>query len=373
MSALCEEANLPSVILVEGDATILGVLRTLFCTNGFHVHCADSSIAAKELLQRQGCDIVVCDFMIPHQGGIEFLQEVRSTPAISHIPFVILSGAADSGEASEELIEGVDLYVKKPFDPEDLLELVRGRAIRSREWQMQQMQLQEQFQKRVIHTLSHEFRTPLVAINTGAELLLERGDSLSEDRTKSLLEAIQRGGQRLERLVNDFMLIQQAEAGIAKRLYDSRAQIVVVSELVREVLESRENRSFSESTRLIIELGASKEKARLYKPQFQEVLLRVFENAAKFSGETSAIEVSLEKGRQELLLSVKDRGIGLASNQVKRAVEIFGQIDRETLEQQGGGLGLALVVRYVDIFGGRFALNEREGGGTIANIEIPLA
>jgi signal transduction histidine kinase len=373
MSALNEEANLPSVILVDGDATILGVLRTLFCTNGFHVHCADSGIAAKELLQRQGCDVIVCDFMLLRQGGIEFLKEVRAIPAISHIPFVILSGLSDSEEVSKDLIHGVDLYVRKPFDPEYLLELVRGQAIRSKEWQLRQMQLQDKFQKRVIHTLSHEFRTPLVAINTGAELLLERGDSLSEDRTKSLLEAIQRGGQRLERLVNDFMLIQQAEAGIAKRLYDSRAQIVVVSELVSEVLEATDNKIFRDRTRLIIELGASEEKARLYRPQFQEVLLRVLENAAKFSGESGDIEVSLEKGEQELLLAVKDRGIGVSSNQVKKAVEIFGQIDRETLEQQGGGLGLALVVRYVDIFGGRFLLNEREGGGTIAKIEIPLA
>jgi K+-sensing histidine kinase KdpD len=142
---------------------------------------------------------------------------------------------------------------------------------------------------------------------------------------------------------------------------------------VREVLESRENRIFSDSTRFITEVGASKEKARLYKPQFQEVLLRVFENASKFSGERDAIEVSLEKGGRGLLLSVKDRGIGVSSHQVKKAIEIFGQIDRETLEQQGGGLGLALVVRYVDIFDGCFSLHEREGGGTIANIEIPLA
>jgi hypothetical protein len=61
------------------------------------------------------------------------------------------------------------------------------------------------YRKRVVHTLSHEFRTPLSAINVGIELLMEHRESLDSDRATNVLEAVRRGGQRLERLVRELM------------------------------------------------------------------------------------------------------------------------------------------------------------------------
>jgi len=368
-----EESNLPSILLVDDNETILQMLRTLFRANGFQVQSAMNGVAALDLVQKGRCDIVICDVMMPQLGGFDFLKEVRAIPEASHIPFVFLSALAEKEEVHAGLKSGVDDYVTKPFDPEHLLAVVRGKLTRSSELHARGVQLQEKFQKRVIHTLSHEFRTPLVAINTGAELLLEHAESLSEDRTRTLLEAIYRGGQRLERLVNDFMLIQQVEAGIAGRLFQERAEHMVVADLVQETMESQYDAELCNECSFSFKNQAPHQKAYLYRPQFQDVMVRIFENAAKFSSRGGAIEVQLRREDGFLVLEVHDRGIGVSSSQVEQAMEMFGQVGRETLEQQGGGLGLALVSRYIELFSGSFALHEREGGGTTAQIRIPIS
>jgi len=70
--------------------------------------------------------------------------------------------------------------------------------------------------------------------------------------------------------------------------------------------------------------------------------------------------------------AVRDHGIGMNVSKVREAINAFGQVDREKLEQQGGGLGLALVSRHAEIQGGRLEIAARESGGSIVRIVFPL-
>ncbi|MCB0331280.1 MAG: hybrid sensor histidine kinase/response regulator, partial [Bdellovibrionales bacterium] len=346
----------PSILVVDDNPLIVNVLNGLFASQKYDVRCASNGKEALELLQDRDCDVIVCDVMMPELNGYGLFEKVRAIPEYSHIPFIFLTALSEKRDIQEGIASGADDYIVKPFDPEHLLSLVKGKVSRSRGIKQQNDQKNESFRKRIIHTLSHEFRTPLVAINTGTELLLDQSNTIKGDKAKSLLEAIQRGGQRLEKLVNDFMLMQQVEAGIAQRLYDTRSVEVSPGEVVAEFLKAKDDFIQESGFAVTFQDFAQNSQVRVYVPQFQEIVWRLIENAMKFSGEKKEVNLVVVPRDAAVGIEVRDRGIGVNVNQVGMALDTFGQINREKLEQQGGGLGLALVKRYAVIHGGEFSL-----------------
>lgn len=370
-----------SKLLKEGDATILvvddnplivGVLTKILSSVGYRVLEATNGQQALQVLESNAVDVIVCDVMMPKMDGYELQQSLRSSDKLCHIPFVFLSALGDSIEVIKGKECGADDYLTKPFDAQALLAIIRGKLDSSRKRKGAENQRYESYRKKVIHTLSHEFRTPLVAINTGAELLLEQQEALDKQKALNLLEAIRRGGERLERLVNDFMVLQQIEGGVAKRVFDSRAVLCDINRVVEQVLEVRADSYRQEQGIVTFEQLKQAVFVNIYEQQIHDVLDRLIMNGIKFSESDRSILVRIKLRKQEVGVEICDRGIGLDPNKINEALDPFGQIDRDRYEQQGGGMGLAIAARYALINNGRIEIRPRDGGGTIAVLILPI-
>ncbi len=360
-----------SVLVVDDNPLIVQCLTSLLGNSHYQVFVSKNGEEALDLLGKKSVDVVICDVMMPKMDGFQLHELVRKRPEYSHIPFVFLTALGDEEHVQRGRETGADDYLTKPFDPRELLALVRGKITRSRSLRDQSEEKFETFRKRVIHTLSHEFRTPLVAINTGAELLLEQPESDANKKARQLLEAIQRGGRRLERLVNDFMMLQQIEAGIADRVCSSRKTLHRVSEILRVFIENSERMVNGEGGKLVFTDHTAGASVLAYDVQIHDILLRLLQNALKFSPSNKTVEIVACADRDVVTIEMRDRGIGMNLDRVHEAIDIFGQIDREKLEQQGGGLGLAIASRYANLNGGRLEFEHRKGGGTTVTIVLP--
>ncbi|MCB0334546.1 MAG: response regulator, partial [Bdellovibrionales bacterium] len=349
-----------SVLVVDDNPLITNVLQSLLCSQSYDVHCCSNGQEALKELERKPVDVIICDVMMPKLDGYGLHDSLRSKPEFSHIPFIFLTALSEDSEKRKGLEAGADDYVVKPFDPGKLLSMVKGKVHRSRSLRSASAEKYDQFRKKIIHTLSHEFRTPLVAINTGTELLLEQQGVLTQDKAHNLLQAIQRGGHRLEKLVNDFMLMQQIEAGIAQRLFENRAAKHGLSEIVRGVLDARKEALVEGEFDVEYVDYCQGADVYVYLPHIQEVLLRFIDNAIKFSNTRKSLEVVICPHDRAVSVEVRDRGMGMNVARVQDAIDAFGQVDRDKLEQQGGGLGLALASRYAKINGGSIELHNRE-------------
>lgn len=361
-----------SILVVDDNPLIVNVLNGLFSSVDYQVYCSANGKEALEVLNHKNIDVIICDVMMPEMDGYVFHSYVRDQFEYSHIPFVFLTALGSADDVCRGKEAGADDYVVKPFDPRELLAVVKGKVSRSRSLQCSADSRYDMYRKRVIHTLSHEFRTPLVAINTGTELLMEQQGKMEAPKVRGLIEAIFRGGQRLENLVNDFMLLQQIEAGIAEKLFTTRGKVCVAAESILPFLESQRGQVEAEGFDLRIEDLSTKVQVRVYEPHLHDILRRLLSNALKFSAEQRLVEVLLMPCSEELVIEIKDRGIGMDIERVKEAVDVFGQIDREKLEQQGGGLGLAIASRYANICGGKLEFDRREGGGSIVSLVLPI-
>lgn len=361
-----------AVLVVDDNPLIVNVLKSLLSSAGLKVYTSANGEEALECLDQKCIDVIICDVMMPRMDGYELHHKVRGKAELSHIPFLFLTALSDNVEVNRGMETGADDYLVKPFDPHELLACVRGKITRSRSLRNLSEEKYDSYRKKVIHTLSHEFRTPLVAINTGTELLLEQQGRLDEKKMHNLLEAIRRGGQRLERLVNDFMLMQQIEAGIAQKLFNTRACSRNVSEMVGQFVESRRESLAEEGFSLTWTNLCGDASVHVYEPHIHDILARFLSNAVKFSNERKEIEICAYVLELEVFIEIRDRGIGMDISRVRHAIDVFGQIDREKLEQQGGGLGLAIANRYALINNGRLEFENRKDGGTAVGLVLPL-
>lgn len=363
----------PSVLVVDDNPLILNTVKSLLQASSYHVITSENGREALGVLESKSVDVIISDVMMPNMGGYELHEALRGRPEYAHIPFIFLTALSEPEEIRKGREVGADDYLVKPFSPQELLSTVKGKVQRSIHLKNIAAQHLDKYRKKVIHTLSHEFRTPLVAVNTGAELLLDQGEAMSAKRVRTLLEAIQRGGQRLERLVSDFMILQQIEAGIAERMFSQYAKVVRISELVATLLESRTSWFKEEQAVVSMVDNVEGSLVRVYEPHIYDILARLLANSIKFSPDKKCIDVVLQPQSAELVVEVRDRGSGIDTSRIHEAVDLFGQLDRERLEQQGGGLGLAIASRYAALNRGRLEFDRRPGGGSIVSLVLPVA
>lgn len=125
---MSERSN-PGLLLVDDDEAITSALGAFLGRSGFDVRIAADGRAALEAVDAKVPDIVVCDVVMPHLDGREFVRRIRAREL--WLPIILLTHVGESWERSAALDEGADDYLNKPFDPHELLSRVRAVLRRS--------------------------------------------------------------------------------------------------------------------------------------------------------------------------------------------------------------------------------------------------
>jgi signal transduction histidine kinase len=364
--------RVPSVLVVDNDPLIVALLTGLLSSQKYSVLKSYSGMDALKIVQAHHVDLIICDLSMSHMDGYQVWSRVRKEASGAEIPFVFMTASNGDG-ADRGIFEcGVVDFVSKPLDPQALLAAVTkiieptasSDSVTRRDF--------DEYRQRVLRTLSHEFRTPLNAINVGMELLTEHQQSLDSERVASVLEAVRRGGQRLERLVKDFLLLQQMEAGITHEVFSSHAAVLSTSELMERFMSHKIPAHLTKEVTFSLRDRSEGARVRVVESQILDCLDRLVSNAIKFSEGLKEVEIDLDVEGREARFSVKDRGCGLPPEHIEAACELFTQIDRDAREQQGGGMGLAIARRYATAHQGRLEFGAREGGGAIVTLVLPL-
>ena len=317
----------PTILIVDDCSQVLDSLRLILEQNDYSVAAASSAIEALKMVAVEPPDLILSDWMMPDRDGLYLHNEVRQNPVLSEVPFVFLTALSSDEKLVQAKSLGCDDYITKPFDPDHLLATVAGKievAKRRRKYALTSLQAHS---RRIIHTLSHEFRTPLVSINTGAEVLRDQLSALGPDQVDCLLDSIQRGGQRLERLVEDFMLLQQIDLGFAAQVSEQYRNRLPLFSLVESAVEGFVDRlpenSSPPKVRVHHRLGELEQPGLVdvYDVQVSEVLQRLLCNAYKFGGHGNTIEVRVEYSGSYAETVIRDHGPGFSSE--KNEINIF--------------------------------------------------
>ncbi len=220
-----------------------------------------------------------------------------------------------------------------------------------------------------VAVVSHELRTPLTSICGYLELVLEgEGGELTDDQ-RDLLGVVERNAERLLLIVNDLLLIAQAEAG---RLAVERAE-VDLAELVHQAAETAAPRAADGRVTLEVHVpgpvSLAGDAVRL-----GQLLDNLISNALKFTPAGGRVSVSAEEDGLHARLEVRDTGVGISLDEQQRLFSRFFRTAHAMRESiPGTGLGLAISQAIAEAHDGVIEVESELGAGTTFRVLMPLA
>jgi len=219
-----------------------------------------------------------------------------------------------------------------------------------------------------VANVSHEFRTPLTAIQGFAETLLAGAIDDSQNRTR-FLEIILEHSRRLARLTEDLLMLSKMDA---ERL-ELEIRRLSVSQLIESCLETAQRRAAEKDLRISVNTPQRLPDIAGDRRRLAEVLQNLLDNAIQYTLPGGQIILSAETGESEVVLTVSDTGIGIPKADQPRIFERFYRVDVARSREAGGtGLGLAIAKHLVEVHGGRLWVDSEVGQGSQFHFSVPL-
>ena len=225
----------------------------------------------------------------------------------------------------------------------------------------------DQFKQRFIANITHEFKTPVSLVLGPVSQLLEQ---LVEESDREKLEAIYKGGQRLHDLVNQLLDLAKLEEGVLKSDLRHGDIVLYAKELVRYF----EPMAIVRQVTLSFESEVTVSDVQFDFSALDKILANLITNGVKFCRPGGKVHVCIGRAsEQEILIRVKDNGIGISEEAISRVFERFYQAQQsEARMADGTGIGLALVKELVQFLGGQILVSSKEGEGTVFSVRLPV-
>jgi PAS domain S-box-containing protein len=213
--------------------------------------------------------------------------------------------------------------------------------------------------------VSHEFRTPLTLMLGPLNDLLS--DNTLPEPLKESVDAAQRNALRLLKLVNNLLDYSRVEAGRVQAAYqplDLAELTVDLASGFRSIIEKAE-------MKLVVNCEPLEAKTYVDRQMWEKIVLNLLSNAFKYTLKGTII-VSLKQEGNEVVLSVKDTGVGIPEQELPHMFERFHRIQNSAgRTHEGTGIGLSLVYELVQLHGGNISVESIEGHGSVFTVKIP--
>ena len=227
------------------------------------------------------------------------------------------------------------------------------------------LQSAEKLQNALLNSISHDFRTPLVAVTGALSALDENYVQMDEVSRNALIDNARGEAERLNRLVGNLLNMTRIESGTIK-LHIEPGDI---QDLIGTALEQLGHRIGGHEIKVNIP-----DEFPLVQMDFTlmvQVIVNLLENAVKYSNDDTLIEVNASVADSTVRLTIADRGVGIPTEDLPRVFDKFYRVQRpESIS--GTGLGLSIGKGIVEAHQGHISAINRAGGGTIILVELPL-
>jgi signal transduction histidine kinase len=219
---------------------------------------------------------------------------------------------------------------------------------------------------RFVSMASHEFKTPLTAIQLSAELIGRLAQDLDHPIIKKYTETIKNASKNLTNILNDFLSLELLETGKINPIL-SPLDVVRFAEDITEDMQSL----VKQKQRIVYHHTGRGRMATLNPSLLKNSVINLISNAIKYSGPASLIEFFTTITKNKLIIIIRDNGIGIPKDDQQHLFEAFFRA-QNTGNIPGTGLGLNIVGRYTELMNGTIRFESKVNEGTIFTITFPL-
>ena len=315
-------------------------------------------------------DLILCDVNMGKVNGYLTLAALRTEAPTAAIPFILMTGLADNAGMRHGMELGADDYLPKPFTTDVLFAAVEARLKKSQTVRDEAETKLRHLRDNISLMMPHEMRTPLNGIISNAELLAESAGTLKASDVAEMGQEILNSSQRLERLIENFLVYAQLELIAADPKNVNALRIGRTDEPAALVQKIAGAQAVQAGRLKDLKVEAVNVPVPVSGEYFSKVVNELVQNAFKFSEADSLVHVKLVETFNGIELSVTDLGRGFSTEQIRR-IGAYVQFDRKMQDQQGLGMGLVIAKRLAELHGGTLAIEGRKGSGTTVTVKLP--
>ena len=361
------------ILVVEDEELIRDIFKQSLENLGFSIETAEDGKTALELCQQNTYQIVTTDINMPVMDGITLLKHIKSRWPF--IEVIVVSGYASIENAIDALKIGAFDFILKPVNF-DHLKLVIKKCYQKISWQTESFELKEknlqlkelsEMKDKFLSITNHEIRTPLMIIKGYLEILESQLENLNDD-DEEILDIIKKTTENLSDTVERMHMLSQ----VSKGDWIGEENDVDITKTIQDVYSDLARLFQHRNIEVILNLPADSllVKGNLF--AIKLIIRELLQNALKFTQNEGEVEIKLTELQDEVVLNVKDNGIGIPYNKQNLIFTDFYEVQdvmnhkssKEEFKGGGMGIGLSLVKEIVNSLKGTIQFYSEPNDGT---------
>jgi signal transduction histidine kinase len=367
------------LLIVDDDEDFADSLLDLLAPKGYVTQVAGTAERAHASLRTFDAQVALFDIRLGLASGVDLFATLKGERP--ELVGVIMTAHVDSKTAIEALRHGAYDYIDKSCHPGELyavlercfekiqLQEERASAYEALRVAKEAAEHANRAKSEFLATMSHELRTPLNAIIGFSEMIAAQTlGPIGNAQYHDYINDINASGVHLLTIINDILDLSKAEAGklqLSEDVADLRHVIEAALKMVRP-------RAASAGVTLSSDIPSELPFLIGDELRLKQALLNLLSNGIKFTPAGGQVDITAAERNGELIITIRDTGIGIASADIPKAFEPFRQIDnRLSRKYEGTGLGLPLATAIIDQHDGRLELASEVGIGTTVTVAIP--
>lgn len=361
---------MPAILLIEDDDLLRRLVsRTL--AQEYDVIVAENGEDGLRFAEEILPDLILCDICLPDMDGFDILRHLRNQDSTRTLPLIFMTALNERSEIRKGMGLGADDYLVKPFSVQELHQSIQATLRKNAERRAELEEMMNTLRKNVVMSLPHELRTAINVIRGYADLMADSLDDQSSSMAP-MLNHIRDYSERIHQLAERYLWYINAEVLTLEEIQQSntRKPHIIAGEIAQRLAQR-----YGREADLTLSLEGS--EIPMDAQYWARIVEELMDNAFKFSKVGTPVEIAtaiegVGKGAG-YVLTVSSRGRSMSEEQVGRIGALM-QFEREEYEQQGTGMGLAIVNRLMQIIDGSMNISgfADETPGTIVTLYIPL-
>ncbi|MCC7446564.1 MAG: response regulator [Anaerolineae bacterium] len=355
-----------TILVIDDDLVIRQLVTAVFKSENYCVLAAPNGSIGLELAQQHLPDLVICDINMPDMDGYAVLAALQANEATADIPFIFLSAREERDDIRRGMNLGADDYVTKPFRVGELASTVATRLEKQANLARQSEKKLDDLRTTIAQALPRDLQAPISVVRQNSHRLVEDLRRTNAEYA-AMFEAVDHSAERLYRLADRFWTFVDTEQGRISP--NQTSQTRQTSDVITGVAKDAARADHREDDLVLSLVDVPVSMPEDY---LRKIVHELATNAFKFSKSGTPVEITTCLREDRLIMKVSDQGRGMTREQIA-SISPYMQFDRHRYEQQGMGLGLIIVKRLSEIYGGQMSIESIVGQGTSVSIVLPYS
>ena len=363
----------PKVLVVDDSEFELQLVDFILQEKNYQTELAGNGTDALIILETLTPDLILLDIILPDFDGFEVCKKLKTIDKLKDIPVIFFTSLSNIDDIVKGFEAGGVDYVTKPFNTDELLVRIKTHldlinSKRKIELQARELSQANALKDKMFSVISHDLRSPVSSIKLALDFiskgLVKPTDELFNETIKGLVKTTDEAYILLENLLG----WAKSQSNILTVYPESLDLKLLASSIAGLLKLTSENKKISIENNIPEGITVFADMQMI-----QSVLRNLLSNALKFTPENGSIEMNALEMNTEVIISIKDSGVGISEPSLKR---IFDQDQPVktlgTNKESGSGLGLILCKDFVEKNGGRIWVESEKGKGSTFSFTVPV-